>query len=113
SDQQAPPVDAPQQAGYGYIILRNMFLSSAGADRWMLAPLSHSGTAAIRAAAVGILAHWQYLHTSTSEFEYGQGHSEVVQPNQRVRIYPTDRRGRERCFRSHLSRCKSWLKHPQ
>src|ERR1017187_2629470 len=54
------------------------------------------------AAAVGIFAHWPYVLTSTSEFEYGQGHREVVQPDQRVRIYSTGERGWEGRFRSHL-----------
>src|SRR5215510_4490451 len=39
-----------------------------------------------------------------SEFEYGQGYSEVVQPDQRVRIYSTLGRRWEVCFRSHLGR---------
>ena len=42
--------------------------------------------------------------TSTSEFEYGQGHCEVVQPDQRVWIYSTGGRGWEGRFRSHLGR---------
>src|ERR1035437_964941 len=54
------------------------------------------------AAAVGIFAHWPYVLTSTSEFEHGQGHREVVQPDQRVRIYSTGERGWEGRFRSHL-----------
>ena len=69
------------------------------------AQLAHScvslGTQRIT-AAVGIFAHWPYLLTSTSEFEYGQGHREMVQPDQRIRIYPTGRRGWEGLF-VHIS----------
>ena len=53
---------------------------------------------------VGIFAPWPYHLPSTSEFDYGQRYREVVQPDQRVRVYSTGERGWEGRFRSHLCR---------
>src|SRR3979411_1633416 len=64
-------------------------------------------------STIGIIAHWPYVLTSTTEFEYGEGHREVVQPDQRVRIYSTGERGGARTFRSHLGRRKGRFKHPE
>src|SRR5205085_12616116 len=76
---------------------------------------SHSITSSVQASsgsvetppAVGILMSWRYRLWSTSEFEDGQGHREVVQPDKRVWIYPTGRRGWEGRFCLYLFRGKS------
>ena len=55
------------------------------------------------AAAVGIFARWPSFLTSTTEFEYGQRHSEVVQPDQRVWIYSNWRGGGGKDVFVHIS----------
>ena len=49
----------------------------------MCGALAHVRFVAKRTFSHGIHAHWPYRLMSTSEFEYGQGYSEVVQPDQK------------------------------